>query len=75
MCWYVLKVPYCCFYMVQNSYLCSFMELRQREPELTDVESRTAGLIGQALQGRQAMYMEGLSTDDITAEIDTMCVR
>ena len=51
------------------------MELRQREPELTDAESRTAGLIGQALQVRQAMYMEGLSTDDITAEIDTMCVR
>ena len=49
-------------------------ELRQREPALTEAESRTAGLICQALQVRQAMYLEGLSTDDITAEIDTMCV-
>ena len=51
------------------------MELRRRKPALTDVESRTAGLIGLALQVRQAMYMEGLSTDDITTEIDNMCVR
>ena len=51
------------------------MELRQQEPELTDAESWIAGLLGQGLQVRQAMYMEGLSINDITAKIDTMCVR
>ena len=49
-------------------------ELRRREPVLTEEESRTAGLICQALQVRQAMYQEGLCTNDITIQIDRMCV-
>ena len=50
-------------------------ELRRREPDMTENEEKTAGLLCQALQARNWIWMEGLNTTGITAQIDNLCVN
>jgi hypothetical protein len=50
-------------------------ELRRREPDTTEDEEKTAGLLCQALQARNCIWLEGLDTTAITAQIDNLCVN
>ena len=50
-------------------------ELRRRDPDMTEDEEKTAGLLCQALQARNCIWMEGLDTTDITTQIDNLCVN
>ena len=50
-------------------------ELRRRDPDMTEDEEKTAGLLCQALQARNCIWMEGLDTTGITTQIDNLCVN
>ena len=50
-------------------------ELRRRDPDMTEDEEKTAGLLCQALQARNCIWMEGLDTTGITTQKDNLCVN